>query len=49
MAGKTEESIRIISDMLSLQADSGVLEGRQIVSGVQHLAQRETPHRDEGE
>jgi len=48
MKGKTEESIRIISVMLSPQADSGDLEGKQIVSGVQHLGQ-ERPHRDEGE
>ena len=48
MEGKTEESIRIISDTLSPQADSGDLEGKQIVSGVQHLTQ-EKPHKDEGE
>ncbi len=49
MEGKTEEIIRIISDTLSLQSDSGVLEGKQIVNGVQHLAQKERPHRDNGE
>ena len=48
MEGKTEERIRTMSDTLSLQADSGDLEGKQIVGGVQHLAQ-ERPHKDEGE
>ncbi len=36
MKGKIKESAMTASDTLSLKADSGVLEGKSIVSGVEH-------------